>query len=80
MRLTYLLRVSVVGDTVTAYINNRLSLLWSGVDNPPGGGFTSLRINGVETGPASIRFADLRRYGEVPNVHARYRNRRCNKH
>ena len=59
----------MVGDTVTAYINNQLSLRCSGVDNPPGGGFTSLRINGVGTGSASIRFADLRRYGEVANVH-----------
>ena len=65
----YTLRLSAVGDTVTAYINNQLSLRQGGFDNPLGGGFTSLRINTVGTGPLSIRYAELRRYGEVPNVH-----------
>ena len=65
----YTLRLSAVGDTVTAYINNQLSLRQGGFDNPLGGGFTSLRINTAATGPLSIRYVDLRRYGEVPNVH-----------
>ena len=61
--------LSVLGESVTAHVNNQLSLQQGGFDNPAGGGFTSLRINAVGTGPVSIRHAELRRSGDVANVH-----------